>query len=516
MAVKLTLAKKVAVGFGVVVFVALAGSVVVTANFIKLGNNALANRSSDVLQEVATARAELFSMESAARAYAITHREGFVEDYNRDSKRVEVSIGTLEALVSADPEQRDRVSVLKSMFAEVRGVNDNWISARYHQDSLPMDAQQLVAIQEAKVADFESKLSQIAEAQKERARANLFYLEHLANNTQIAVIVSGMLTIAFSIGAAIVIVRGIVRTLGGEPREASDIAARISRGDLSLPSGSKTGAHRGGLVGSLELMRSTLRSLVQEIQTVSRSLALATSDISIGNADLSLRTEEQASSLEETASSMMQITEAVQQNAENARRAATLAAQATDFATDSDTAVKGMVVTIEKISGASAEVAKITQVIEGIAFQTNILALNAAVEAARAGLHGRGFAVVATEVRHLAQRSAVAAKEVKTLLGSSFELVKDGEKQAAQMALTMKELDTAISEVSQIVEEISLASDEQSQGIKHVASAMAQMDSVTQQNVTLVANAASAAQLLEAQGVKLNAAVSAFNTSGSD
>src|SRR5512147_2455503 len=243
-------------------------------------------------------------------------------------------------------------------------------------------------------------------------------------------------------------------------------------------------------------MNDSLVRVVSQVRSGTDTVATASSQIAAGNLDLSSRTEEQASSLEETASSMEELTSTVKQNAENARQANQLAIGSSDVAGKGGAVVSQVVTTMDAINEASRKIVDIISVIDGIAFQTNILALNAAVEAARAGEQGRGFAVVAGEVRNLAQRSAAAAKEIKTLIGDSVDKVENGSKLVANAGQTMDEIVTSIKRVTDIMAEISAASAEQSAGIEQVNTAITQMDEVTQQNAALVEEAAAAAESL--------------------
>ncbi len=253
-----------------------------------------------------------------------------------------------------------------------------------------------------------------------------------------------------------------------------------------------------------------LKELVGQIKDATDTINTASKEIAAGNSDLSQRTEEQASSLEETASSMEELTSTVKQNAENAKQANQLAIGASDVAGKGGAVVGQVVGTMNSINESSRKIVDIISVIDGIAFQTNILALNAAVEAARAGEQGRGFAVVAGEVRNLAQRSAAAAKEIKTLIGDSVEKVEGGSKLVAQAGQTMEEIVTAIKRVTDIMSEITAASVEQSAGIEQVNLAITQMDEVTQQNAALVEEAAAAAESLEEQAQNLSVSVGTF------
>ncbi len=256
-----------------------------------------------------------------------------------------------------------------------------------------------------------------------------------------------------------------------------------------------------------------LQKLVVDVKTSVDSIGTASKEIASGNTDLSQRTEEQASSLEETAASMEELTSTVKQNADNAKQANQLANNASTVAIKGGGVVQQVVGTMSAINESSRKIVDIISVIDGIAFQTNILALNAAVEAARAGEQGRGFAVVAAEVRNLAQRSAAAAKEIKTLIGDSVEKVEVGTKLVDDAGKTMEEIVNAVKRVTDIMAEISAASNEQSQGIEQVNKAITQMDEVTQQNAALVEEAAAAAESLEEEAQNLAHAVSVFKLS---
>ena len=250
--------------------------------------------------------------------------------------------------------------------------------------------------------------------------------------------------------------------------------------------------------------------IVGEVRLSSDSIATGSSEIATGNADLSQRTEEQASNLEETAASMEELTSTVKNNADTAHKAAALAGEASRAAVQGGEVVAQVVSPMEEISAASRKITDIISVIDGIAFQTNILALNAAVEAARAGEQGRGFAVVASEVRSLAQRSADAAREIKTLIGASVEKVENGTQLVSEAGRSMEGIVAQVQRVSDLIGEISSATSEQTTGISQVGEAVTQLDQVTQQNAALVEQSAAAADSLRHQAAKLAEVVSVF------
>jgi methyl-accepting chemotaxis protein len=261
-------------------------------------------------------------------------------------------------------------------------------------------------------------------------------------------------------------------------------------------------------------MQSVLTGLISEIKGTADFINSASKEIADGYSSLSQRTEVQASSLEETAASMKELTSTVRQNANNTNQANQLAIATANIASKGGAAVSQVVHTMDLVKESSHQIVAIIAVIDGIAFQTNILALNAAVEAARAGEQGRGFAVVAGEVRSLAQRSAAAAKEIKTLIGNSVEKVDDGARLVADAGKTMEEIVNAIKRVTNIMAEVSAASIAQSTGIEQVNQALAQVEEVTHHNAALVEESAAAAENLEEQAENLTASVSVFRLNG--
>lgn len=294
--------------------------------------------------------------------------------------------------------------------------------------------------------------------------------------------------------------------------EAVHVANRVAQGDLTNRIEVKSKDEIGELMLALRNMNDSLLDIVNRVRSGTATIATGSAQIAAGNQDLSSRTEQQASSLEETASSMEELTSTVRQNGDNANQANRLAVSASDIAVKGGAIVNEVVAMMENISESSKKMAEIINVIDGIAFQTNILALNAAVEAARAGEQGRGFAVVATEVRTLAQRSANAAREIKALIDESVGKVEAGSKLVNQAGETMTEIVHSVQRVTDIMTEINAATREQVEGIEQVNQAVSQMDQVTQQNAALVEEAAAATESMQGQARELVQVVSVFNT----
>jgi methyl-accepting chemotaxis protein len=318
----------------------------------------------------------------------------------------------------------------------------------------------------------------------------------------LASVLAGGLAMALMLSVA----RGTARTVAS----AQSAAEALARGDLTHPVQVQAQDEIGRMAQTLGNAMGQLAGLVREIKSTGESLGTASAQIAAGNSDLSARTEQTSANLQNAASAMEELHATVRHNADAARQAAALADQSSQVAAGGGALVGQVVDTMQAISQRSDKIADIIGVIDGIAFQTNILALNAAVEAARAGEQGRGFAVVASEVRALAQRSAAAAREIKTLIQASVETVHAGTTLVSQAQATMQEIVLQVQQVSTLVGEIGTATAEQTEGIAQVNATVGQLDQATQQNAALVEQSAAAADSLQQQAGSLVAAVGRF------
>jgi methyl-accepting chemotaxis protein len=354
--------------------------------------------------------------------------------------------------------------------------------------------------------NFIAKLDDLVRFQQSQVARALADAEASTKTGQLMLVVGGLSALLLASLLAWALARSIVQPL----KQATASAARIAEGDLTEQIQVAGHDEASALLAALKNMQQALSRLVADVRLNSESVATASAQIATGNNDLSARTERQASALQQTAATMEQLGGTVRNNAANAKQANQLAQGASKVADQGGQVVTQVVTTMNGINASGKRIADIIGVIDGIAFQTNILALNAAVEAARAGEQGRGFAVVATEVRSLAQRSADAAKQIKTLITGSVEQVEQGSRLVDQAGKTMTEIVHAIKRVSEIVGEISSSSAEQSNGVGQVGQAVSQMDQATQQNAALVEESAAAAESLRQQAQELVQTVATF------
>jgi methyl-accepting chemotaxis protein len=409
----------------------------------------------------------------------------------------------MAVLSAADPE-------MKRIIDEITHERDNYQSMRNgllkRRDAGENVNDEVVAKVFPAAAAYLSSVNRLVEYQDHRMKATKAAADAAAAQGVMALGAGCTLALVAGLWFAAMLTRSVVKPV----REARELAQAIASGDLTRDVRSTAGDEIGELMRAMAGMVESLRGIVGAVRSSSESIATGSREIATGNADLSQRTEEQAANLQQTAASMEQLSSTVNHNAATAVQAERLAASASEIAVQGGSAVGQVVHTMEAITAASRKISDIIGVIDGIAFQTNILALNAAVEAARAGEQGRGFAVVASEVRLLAQRSAQAAREIKSLITDSVEKVETGSRQVDAAGRTMSDIVVQVRRVNDLIGEISNATQEQKTGIGQVSGAVSQLDRVTQQNAALVEQSAAAADSLSQQTTRLVDAVSQF------
>ncbi|MBG6070474.1 MULTISPECIES: methyl-accepting chemotaxis protein [unclassified Polaromonas] len=497
-------------GFALVLLMMASLIVVVLSNLNSIGDSnadmvkkdwvkaEAANTINATIRANARRTMELFFAQDAAQTNTINER------IKSNAKTINDAVQVLETLMTTDEGKslladfkEKRARYLQSMDKSIKMLaqfNKAEAIQVLNNETLPA----LDAVQDnvTRIVALQRKIVEVSGADVEQRVAS----------TSTLMIGLGLLAVLLGSAFAFWITRSITNPL----KQAVLVAQKVAAGDLTSDIEVRTQDETGQLLQALKDMNTSLTGIVGQVRIGTDTIATASSQIAAGNLDLSSRTEEQASSLEETAASMEELTSTVKQNADNARQANQLAVSASSVAVRGGAVVSQVVDTMGAINTSSRKIVDIIGVIDGIAFQTNILALNAAVEAARAGEQGRGFAVVAAEVRNLAQRSAAAAKEIKTLIGDSVDKVEEGSKQVAEAGRTMDEIVDSVKRVTDIMAEITAASQEQTQGIEQINQAITQMDQVTQQNAALVEEAAAAAQSLQEQAAGLSQVVSVF------
>jgi len=450
-----------------------------------LGQTGIAARNSYIFQDQAAAMRELDILDRQKQIYldALTSLQPLLHD---DAQFAKVSAGLLQMARELERPREYRAAGKMEEFGKF-----------LTEECSPL-RRSIVSDMDTLMKVLEQRSAEVTVATGEQATNARLWIGALAFISVVLCVVVGT-----------VVLRGLLRELGGEPAYAASVAQAIARGELQHPVDAGR-SHEGSLLRAMSTMRDGLSAIVANVRNGTEAITSASAEIAAGNLDLSNRTEMQSSALAQVAASMKQLITSVHANAGYAKEASELSRHASEVSRQGGEVVDEVVNTMGLINESSKKIVEIIAVIDGIAFQTNILALNAAVEAARAGEHGRGFAVVASEVRNLAHRSAAAAKEVKALIEDSVSKVGTGTQLVGTAGSTMKSVVDGIAGVSRIMQQISNATREQSADIELVDSAVARLDDMTLQNAALVEEAAAAAQSLRMQADHLIGVVNTF------
>ncbi|SFV10092.1 methyl-accepting chemotaxis protein [Pseudoduganella namucuonensis] len=509
---KLKIRTRLTAGFGVLAALLAITIALAFGSLTAVGNDNKAMRERDFVSAQAATTVDALARENVGRTLALfilpdkAQRGVFYGQIDANKKAIEQALATLDKVVESDNGKRGLATIradLAAYTASFIRVADLVEEDRKDDAAKLMNSETFPALNTllASIKTTVDKQQRDIDEAGAKAAGDIAFARAL---------ITGIGLAALALAAALSLT--ITRSITGPLDKAVAVARDVADGDLTsciaVPGDDRT--ETGQLLLALRHMNESLSRTVGGVRDSSATISRASGEIASGNMDLSGRTESQASSLEETASSMEQLTSTVKQNADNARQANQLVISASSVAQRGGQVVAQVVDTMGSIKDSSRKIVDIIGVIDGIAFQTNILALNAAVEAARAGEQGRGFAVVASEVRNLAQRSASAAKEIKTLIGDSVEKVDGGSKLVDEAGQTMELIVTSVRQVADIMSEITAASQEQSMGIEQVNEAISQMDEMTQQNAALVEQAAAAAQAMRDEAGTLAQSVSVF------
>jgi methyl-accepting chemotaxis protein len=512
----LRIGQRLTLGFGVVIalLLLLAGLSYIRINSLNVEIHSLVEKEYPKTVVANTIKAELNEITRSMLSVLIMTDESQIDKELKNieavAKRNEQSIATLHQTITdeAGIEHLKAIDELRNKFGPAQVSFVKLVREDMKEDAMLKFLFSIRAIQGRysaaldKFVAYENQQMQLAGEKSARE----------AQQTGLFIIGLAAVALLLSVLVAYLATKSITRPLNRAVR----VARKVAKGDLTSNIESRSKDETGQLMEALREMNESLRRIVGNVRVGTETIAGASTEIASGNFDLSTRTEQQAANLQRTAVSMKELTATVKHNADSARRANELAASASQVAVKGGEVVTQVVKTMGSIDASSKRIYDIIGVIDGIAFQTNILALNAAVEAARAGEQGRGFAVVAGEVRSLAQRSASAAKEIKSLIGDSVDKVAQGSKLVAEAGVTMNDVVASVKRVTSIMEEITLASGSQSSGIELVNETIEHMDNTTQQNAALVEQAAAAAESMQSQAAHLARLVSLFRLEGEE
>ena len=508
----LRIGQKLYIGFGAVLAVLIAMSILSYVNFSKQNETAKWNdHTYEVLLELEALTADMVDMETGQRGYSLTGDEKSLEPFLAGQKNFGVQLSRVKELTSDNPKQQSIMDQIETKSLEWQAVANEAIKLRKQvvEGTSSMDAV-VRAEQEARgkafFDEFRALIAQSEDMERtllaERSQDNL----ERRNMTNLTLIIGTLVAAALAAIIALVITRMITKPI----HEVNQAAKKMASGNLDIDISVKSNDEIGDLSRAFQEMADSINEVLTNISLSAEQVSSGSKQVSGSSVALSQGATEQASSIEELTASLEEIGSQTDLNAQHATEANTLAESVKLKAVEGDDQMKAMLRSMDEINEASSNISKIIKVIDEIAFQTNILALNAAVEAARAGQHGKGFAVVAEEVRNLAARSASAAKETTDLIEGSIKKVEGGTRIANATATALNEIVSGVSKVAVLVDQIALASNEQASGIAQVNQAIFQVSQVTQTNSATSEETAAASEQLSGQAAKLKEQINRF------
>ena len=508
----LPIGRRVAVGFASVLSVfVLVGALGLFSNLRLAEADHWNEHTNQVLDRASDLLAAMVDMETGVRGFLASGDEPFLDPWKHGRQAFDAAWTEARSLTADNPKQQERLAGMRQRHDEFEAIANTYIALRRDVSAGKVTREALEtrfrqAADKAAMDAFRGFQHDFAQAEQDVLASRYAVAEQTRTFNRNVILFGTLTSVLGAAGIGYWLSRSITRPI----QSALKLAETVAAGDLSMRIDVETNDETGRLLTALQGMNASLSTIVRTVRASSDSIRTGTGEIASGNIDLSQRTEEQASNVQQTAASVEQLNGTVKNSADVARQATQLAVSASDAAVLGGEVVAQVVTTMHDIAESSKRIGVIIGVIDGIAFQTNILALNAAVEAARAGEQGRGFAVVASEVRSLAQRSAQAAREIKGLIGASEERVDSGNRLVGEAGKTMADIVGQVKRVADLIAEISAAAHEQTTGIGQINDAVAQLDTVTQQNAALVEESAAAAESLRVQAAGLVDAVAVF------
>lgn len=511
---QLSLSKKIILSLSMVLIFFIVTSIFISYNLFSVQKQTEQTLSKDISQltTLANLRYQILQMRRSEKDISIDMSMRPQDVIKRAETWIQQSKGALEAMdnaiKNANGEQLTKLQEAKALITSYIVSSSKPVAEVASKTTLEMAIfESDIDAAKKEIRKAEALVTAQIDAVKKVTDAGA---EKLANNISNVWWTMGV-GLASTLVASLLSALALLKALRAPLQNLENGINKVKAGDLTHTVPVISQDELGAMSAAFNDMVANLCNTVVNVRYVGDSVANSSSEIAQGNIELSTRTEQQAIALQQTSAAMVELSNAVKETSENSKKASQLSVSAQSFASAGGDVFDQVITTMKDIEQSSQQIYSIIQVIDGIAFQTNILALNAAVEAARAGEQGRGFAVVASEVRSLAGRSANAAREIKTLIGTSAQRVEAGSALVEHAGKTMQEIVQAITGMSQLISEINVTGIQQSAKVNQVGDAVTQIDHATQQNAALVEEMAASATGLKEQARELVDAMSIFN-----